>query len=284
MRKQFVLITGLSGSGKTVALHIFEDLNFFCVDNLPSLLLPSLIDFCSKKEIKQVAVVMDVRGGDFSEQLSSTTELIKKENFLFEILFLEAYDDILVRRYSETRRKHPLLPSGGILEGIQQEKKMLAQVREMAHKILDTSTYSPRRLREELTSLYTLPENGKPLKISIFSFGYKYGLPLDADLVFDVRFLPNPYYREELHNLTGNDPPVKKFVLSQPETQQFLNYILPFLEFALPHYEKDGKRHLKLAIGCTGGRHRSIAIANEIYDFLSKKEYPLILQHRDMEK
>lgn len=267
-----------------MALHIFEDLNFFCVDNLPSTLLRPLIDYCSNKKINSVAVVMDVRGGEFSESLSSTIEFIKKEKFIFEILFLEAHDDILVRRFSETRRKHPLLPSGGILEGIQQEKKMLSRVKEMAHKILDTSSYSPRRLREELTSLYTLPENGKPLKISIFSFGYKYGIPLDADLVIDVRFLPNPYYREELHHLTGNDLPVKKFVLSQPETKQFLSYILPFIEFALPQYERDGKRYLKLAIGCTGGRHRSIAIANEIYEFLSKKDYPLTLQHRDLQR
>lgn len=285
MPKRFLLITGLSGSGKTLALHLFEDLNFFCVDNLPAPLLPAFGDLCKRKEIKDVAVGMDVRGGgEFFSLLSSSIEEIKKHRFLFEILFLEANDEILIRRFSETRRKHPLSPSSGILEGIQEERKLLMEVRGMADKVIDTSTYSPRELRDELVSLYALPQDGKPLQISILSFGYKYGLPADADLVLDVRFLPNPYYQEELQDLTGNDKPVKEYVLKQPQTQTFLQYILPFLDFAVPQYEKEGKHHLKLAVGCTGGRHRSIVVANEIHRHLISGHHPARVQHRDIKR
>jgi UPF0042 nucleotide-binding protein len=284
MQKRFLLITGLSGSGKTLALHLLEDLNFFCVDNLPALLLPHFAELCSKKDPRDVAVVVDVRSGDFtSESLVPSINFVKGQNFLFEILFLEAKDEILVRRFSETRRKHPLSPSGGVLEGIAQERKLLLDLRGMADKILDTSSFSPRDLREEIASLYGDKNNGSPMQISVLSFGYKYGIPLDADLVFDVRFLPNPYYEEELQELTGNDPAVKEYVLKQPQTQKLLEKIFSFLDFVIPQYEKEGKHHLKLAVGCTGGRHRSIVIANEICRHLSTMNLSPRVQHRDIQ-
>jgi len=283
-KKQFVLITGLSGSGKTLALHLFEDLNYFCVDNLPAVLLPQFAEVCDKKGIKNIAVVIDIRGGEFFHQLSSSLELVKKRKFSFEVLYLESSDEVLVRRFSETRRKHPLSRSGRVLDGIQQERKRLYEVRGMAGKIIDTSSYTAAQLREELMALYFSPSSGKPLRISVLSFGYKYGIPLDADLVFDVRFLPNPYYQAKLQNLSGNDLPVKEFVLHQPDTKTFLDFLLPFLDFAIPQYEKEGKHHVTLAIGCTGGRHRSIVLANEVSRFLLKKRYPVRVQHRDVHR
>lgn len=284
MKKQFVLVTGLSGSGKTLALHLLEDLNFFCVDNLPAVLLPQFAEVCDTRQIRKIAVVIDIRGGEFFPQLASSLELVKRKKFSFEILYLEASDEILVRRFSETRRKHPLSPTGRVLEGIQQERKLLYELRGAADKIIDTSSSSAQQFREELMALYYPSQNGKPLEVSVLSFGYKYGLPLDADLVFDVRFLPNPYYQDDLQPLTGNDGAVQEYVLSQSQTREFLSHLFPFLEFSIPQYEKEGKHHLTIAIGCTGGRHRSIVLANEIYHFLSGKKYRVRVSHRDLSR
>lgn len=283
-KKKFILVTGLSGSGKTLALRVLEDLNYYCVDNLPAVLLPEFAQVCSKKGIQQIAVVIDIRGGEFFHQLSSSLNLVKKQKFAFEVLYLESGDEVLVRRFSETRRKHPLTPSARVLNGIQEERELLFELRGMADKIIDTSSYSPHELREELLDLYGSPKNGKPLEISLLSFGYKYGIPLDADLVFDVRFLPNPYYEDRLQNLSGNDPEVREYVIKQTQTKKFLSLLLPFLNFAIPQYEKEGKQHLTIAVGCTGGRHRSIVLANEIVQFLSKKDYAVRVQHRDVNR
>lgn len=284
MQKNFVLVTGLSGSGKTLVLHLFEDLNYYCVDNLPAVLLPQFAEICNKKGIGHIAVVIDIRGEEFLHQLSSSLERVKQQKFSLEIIYLEASDEILVRRFSETRRKHPLSQSGRVLNGIQKERKLLHELRGMAGKIIDTSSYSAQELRRELLVLYADPKNGKPLKVSLLSFGYKYGIPLDADLVFDVRFLPNPYYEKTLQNLSGNDKKVRDYVMKRSETKKFLSFLLPFLNFAIPQYEKEGKQHLTIAVGCTGGRHRSIVLANEILLFLSKKNYPIRVQHRDVNR
>lgn len=283
-KKKFILVTGLSGGGKTLALHLLEDLNYYCVDNLPAVLLPEFAEVCNKKGIRQIAVVIDIRGGEFFHQLDSSLRLVKRQKFSLEVLYLEASDEVLVRRFSETRRKHPLAPSGRVLDGIQEERELLFELRGMAGKMIDTSSYSPQELREELLELYSSSQNGKPLEISLLSFGYKYGIPLDADLVFDVRFLPNPYYEETLQNLSGNDKAVRDYVMKRAQTKRFLSFLFPFLNFVIPQYEKEGKQHLTIAVGCTGGRHRSIVLANEILRFLSRKNYPVRAQHRDVDR
>jgi len=284
MKKQFLIITGLSGSGKTLALHLFEDLNFFCVDNLPAVLLPQFAEVCSKKGIKHIAVVIDLRGEEFLNQLAPALENLKKQKLNPEILFLEAADEVLVRRFSETRRKHPLAPKGRVLDGIKKERKLLGDLRGMASKILTTTDYTPQELREELQSVFFTTKEGKPLSINLLSFGYKYGIPLDADLVFDVRFIPNPYYQKPLKNLTGTNQRVKEYVMEKPATKTFLEFLFPFLDFVIPQYVKEGKHHLTLAIGCTGGRHRSIVVANEIYKHLVSEHYPVRVTHRDINR
>lgn len=284
MKKQFFVITGLSGSGKTLALHLFEDRGFFAVDNLPAVLLPQFAEVCGKKGIQRIAVVVDLRGEEFLSQLPSALEAVKKKHFDLQILFFEAGDEALVRRFSETRRKHPLAVGGRILDGIKKERKLLRHLRGMAAKIINTSDYAAQELREELQSLYFTSKNGKPLSVSILSFGYKFGIPLDADLVFDVRFIANPYYEKSLKNLSGLNPRVKTFVLNKPPAKQFLSFVLPFLDFAIPQYVKEGKHHLTLAVGCTGGRHRSIVLANEIHRYLIKNKTPSRILHRDINR
>lgn len=284
MKKRFFVITGLSGSGKTLALHFFEDRGFFAVDNLPAVLLPQFAEVCGKKGIKKIAVVVDLRGGEFLNSLPSALAAVKKRHFDPEILFLEANDETLVRRFSETRRKHPLSPNGRILDGIKKERRLLRHLRGMSAKIINTSDYSSQELRKELQSLYFASKNGKALNVSILSFGYKFGIPLDADLVFDVRFIPNPYYEKPLKNLTGLNPRVKQFVLGKPAAKQFLDFVFPFLDYAVPEYVKEGKHHLTLAVGCTGGRHRSIVLADAIHKHLTETKTPSRILHRDIHK
>lgn len=280
----FVVITGLSGAGKTLALRCFEDMGYFCVDNLPAVLIPKFNELCRHSQVKKVAIVIDIRGGEFFNQLFSSLKTLQNKEISYEILFLEASDEALIRRYSETRRKHPLAPKGRILNGIKKERRKLREIKEASHKIINTTHLTPRQLKEEINASFITRKEGKLLDINVVSFGYKYGLPLDADLLFDVRFLPNPYYVQELQGYTGADEKVRNYVMKWPETGEFMQKLFSMLDFLIPHYINEGKAHLTIAIGCTGGKHRSIVLANELYAFLKKKkDYSVRVYHRDQQ-
>ncbi|MGL4773164.1 MAG: RNase adapter RapZ [Clostridium sp.] len=280
---RFVIVTGLSGAGKTEATRSLEDMGYFCVDNLPPKLIPKFAEACKGGQIEKVALVIDIRGGIFFDDLFESLLYLKKSEFKYEILFLDSSDEVLVKRFKEARRSHPLTPQGRVITGINEERKRLREVKDRADIIIDTSKYAIRDLREELNKNYGDGEEPqKELSINVLSFGFKYGIPVDADLVFDVRFIPNPFYIPELKQFSGVDLPVKKYVLEQEETIGFLNRLQDMLEFLIPHYIKEGKRQLIIAIGCTGGRHRSVAIANETYERLKSKNYKVGSEHRDI--
>ena len=277
-----VIITGLSGAGKTEAMKAFEDLGYFCVDNLPPVLIPKFAELCAQSggRINKIALVVDVRGRDFFKSVTSSLEFLEEAGFVYEILYLEAREDVLVRRFKESRRRHPLTPEGGILEGIREEKVMLHELKGKATMILDTTDLSVRQLRERIAKKFG-PTREESLLITLVSFGFRHGIPLDADLVFDVRFLPNPNYVDYLRELDGNSPEVAKYVLKWPVTNKFLAKARDFLAFLIPQYIKEGKSQLIIGIGCTGGRHRSVTIANQLADFLQAKGYQVTVNHRD---
>lgn len=280
----FLIITGLSGAGKTHALRSLEDLGYFCVDNLPPALLAKFAELYmeDKNHIKRVALGIDIRGGDFFDDIFLALAELDKQNCPYEILYLEASTEVLVKRFKETRRRHPLSNHGRLLEDIVLERKYLEEIRGIANKIIDTSEVAPNQLKTEINDLYG-PKNVKVrLHVSVVSFGYKYGMPLDADLVIDVRFLPNPYYVEHLRDQSGCDEEVRDYVLNSPTTTEFLAKYNDLLAFLLPHYVKEGKTHLVIAIGCTGGQHRSVTLANTISKMLAANQYNVIVRHRDM--
>ncbi len=282
----FLIITGLSGAGKTHALRALEDLGYFCIDNLPPALLAKFAELYmeDKTHIKRVALGIDVRGGDFFNDIFLALAELDKQNCPYEILYLEASTEVLIKRFKETRRRHPLSSHGRLLEDIVLERKYLEELRGIANKIIDTSEVTPNQLKTEINDLYG-PKNDKVrLHISVVSFGYKYGIPLDADLVIDVRFLPNPYYVKQLRDQSGCDTEVRDYVLSSPTTTEFLAKYNDLLTFLLPHYVKEGKTHLVIAIGCTGGQHRSVTLANSISKMLATHNYNVIVRHRDMLK
>ena len=280
---RFVIITGLSGAGKTQALNAMEDMGFFCIDNFPPALIPKLADlFYQSKNMDKIALGMDIRGGEFFEDIYASLDFLKKNNYDYEIIFLEASDEVLIKRFKETRRKHPLSIDGRIINGINEERKRLKEIRKMADSIIDTTNLTSAQLKQELSNIFLEGRKFKGIIISIMSFGYKYGIPLEADLVFDVRFLPNPFYIEELKNLTGNDDAVKEYVLKWDEAKEFITRLTDMIEFLLPYYIREGKSQLVIGIGCTGGKHRSVTIANTLYDLLKKDEYSVILDHRDI--
>lgn len=282
----FVIITGLSGAGKSTALKNFEDLGYFCVDNLPTTLIPKFAEICLqlKYKIKKVALGIDIREGDFLDDLFSSLEELGKMGFSHQILFLEASNSVLVRRYSETRRKHPLDKEGrSILEVIIKERKRLMGIKERADKIIDTTTLTPQEFKQAVFSSFREVPELDTMNVSLVAFGYKYGIPVDADLVIDTRFLPNPHYIEKLRPLTGNNPEVSRFVLKSFVTQKFLRKYSGLLKFLIPYYIREGKSYLTIAVGCTGGRHRSVIVVNELNKFLGKK-YPVKTQYRDIEK
>lgn len=284
---RFVIVTGLSGAGKTQAIRNLEDLGFFCVDNLPSTLIPKFAEACyqSDGKIDKIALVIDIRGGKFFDDLFQSLKRLKKQGDKYEILFLDASDEVLIKRFKESRRKHPLAPDGRILNGILMERNKLREVKDRADNIIDTSKLATRELREKITKIYA--EEGQletQLMITVLSFGFKYGIPMDSDLVFDVRFLPNPYYIPELKKYSGNDKPVSDYVMNFSETQQFVDKLEDMLEFLIPNYLKEGKRQLIISIGCTGGRHRSVTIANSIYEKLKENGYKVNIDHRDIEE
>jgi UPF0042 nucleotide-binding protein len=283
---QFLIITGLSGAGKSNAMKVFEDLGFFCVDNLPPALLPKFAELCLQSDgaVRRAAVAIDVRGGEFFADLFTALDHLEEMGFDYQIVFLDAADDVLVRRFEETRRKHPLAQAGGVLEGIQAERRQLQTVKEAADKIIDTSMSSVRELRSELVSTFVHGEQEKELAVSVISFGYKFGIPLDADLVFDVRFLPNPHYHEGLRPLAGNSVPVRRFVLEQDATKEFMTRLAGLMDYLLPQYVAEGKSHLTVALGCTGGKHRSVVLADELAKHLQTLGYRVRVRHRDMRK
>lgn len=279
-----VIITGLSGGGKTQALQSLEDMDFFCVDNLPPSLIEKFVELCiqSQEKISKAAVVCDLRGGEFFSSLNTALEDLKNEGYNYEILFLEASDDVLVNRYKESRRRHPVSPQGNLLEGITTERELLAELRGKADKIIDSSDLSVSQMRKKIKELFGKEYDPERMTVSLVSFGFKYGIPLDVDTLIDVRFLPNPYYVEELKQLTGRDPSVRDYVFSNSVTTEFMAKYFSLLEFILPYYLKEGKSHLILGIGCTGGQHRSVAIAEKTSQFLKERNYFCTVTHRDI--
>lgn len=282
---QMVIITGMSGAGKTVAMQSFEDLGFFCVDNLPPTLLPKFLELMkeSGNKMNKVALVMDLRGREFFEHLfKALDDLVETSWVTPQILFLDADDAALVRRYKETRRFHPLAPSGLPLEGIKSERELLEELKGRAQLIYNTSSMKPKELREKIIAEFSV--NKKEIfTVNVMSFGFKHGLPIDADLVFDVRFLPNPHYIDHMRPKTGLDEEVSTYVLKWNETNKFLEKVTELLSFMLPHYKREGKAQLVVAIGCTGGQHRSVALAEHIGHYF-EKDYNTRITHRDIER
>lgn len=284
---KLVIVTGMSGAGKTIALKILEDLGFYCVDNLPISLVDRFAELImeSSGDIRNVALGIDIRSGEELPRLSETLDKWSRDKIPYEILFLDASDQILIKRYKETRRKHPLSGAGRIDEGIIKERGRMRFLKEKADYIIDTSQLLTKELRRELEKIFVHDQHYQNLFITVLSFGFKYGIPADADLVFDVRFLPNPYYVEELRQHTGEEVPVQEYVKRGGTAEVFLGKIYDMLEFLIPNYVAEGKNQLVVAIGCTGGKHRSVTIAREIYNHLSaKEELGVKLEHRDIEK
>jgi len=282
----FVLLTGLSGAGKSQAAHVLEDLGFFCVDNLPPALIPRFAELVlhAQGKVPRAAVVVDVRSGEFFDALTDALEHLDSLGLAYRIVFLDASDAVLVRRFKETRRKHPLSGAGSVLEGIREERRRLQPLRERAHRILDTSNMSPAQLRDELRGVFGSPGPGVGLAVTVVSFGYKHGIPMDADLVFDTRFLPNPHYVEGLRPRSGLDPEVRAYVLDSPAGQAFWRRFLDMVLFLLPEFEREGKTDVTVAVGCTGGKHRSVAVAEELVRVLREQGYEVRVRHRDLHR
>jgi UPF0042 nucleotide-binding protein len=281
---RFLIVTGISGSGKTVVSHFLEDLGYYCVDNLPAKLIPSLVDLWLREEveIRKVALIVDIREPGFLSDFPAAVEEIKKR-IVPKIIFLEASDETLLKRFSETRRPHPLTKKKSVIEGIRLERKRLAPIKKMADDVFDTSSTNISELKELLTR--RLVRGRTPtMQIVVVSFGYKYGVPLDADLIFDTRFLPNPFYVDNLRDKTGKSPSVRAFVLHSAESREFRDRLFPFIDYLIPKFVAEGKSYLTIAIGCTGGKHRSVVIAEELRGYLSKRRYDIKVYHRDVFK
>jgi UPF0042 nucleotide-binding protein len=284
---KLVIITGMSGAGKTIAVQSLEDLGFFCVDNLPPVLIPKFAELIEQSQgrIGKVALVIDLRGREFFTAVSEALHYIKNNYTLtYEILYLDATDSVLVQRYKESRRRHPLAPNGAPLEGIRQERVLLEELKGLATQVIDTSNLKPADLKERIAARFTDAENNA-LSLNIISFGFKYGIPIDADLIFDVRFLPNPHYVDHLRPNTGKDPEVYDYVMKWSETQTFLAKLLDLLNFLIPQYRKEGKSQVVVGIGCTGGKHRSVAIAEYLGKAFGGGETESVrVSHRDAER
>ena len=283
---RFVIVTGMSGAGKSTALKNLEDFGYFCVDNLPVELIPRFaeIAYDAGTDVNNVAIGVDIRSGDIIERLAGYLDDLKTQGYPYEILFLDASDDVIVKRYKETRRSHPLARSGRVESGIRKERQKIGFLRERASYIIDTSNLLTRECRSELEKIFVENQDYNNFIITIVSFGFKYGIPMDADLVFDVRFLPNPYYVPELKALTGNEKPVQDFVMKAPEAGEFLSKLVDLMKFLIPNYIKEGKNQLVIGIGCTGGKHRSVTMANGLYRSLSAEYNSVRIEHRDIEK
>lgn len=284
---RMVIVTGMSGAGKSTALKMLEDAGYFCIDNLPIPLVLKLGELLEEtgEGVSRVALGLDIRSGKNFAEMEQVLVELDEAKFPYEILFLDADDDVLVKRYKETRRAHPLAKNDRVNQGIFEERRKLGFLKERADYILDTSRLLTRELKQELKNIFVSDKEFRNLYITVLSFGFKYGIPNDADLVFDVRFLPNPYYVEELRPLSGNDKPVRDYVMQNGTADQFLEKLKDMVEFLIPNYIMEGKHQLVIAIGCTGGKHRSVTLANALYEELKEEEhYGVKIEHRDMEK
>ena len=284
---RIVIVTGISGAGKSTALKMLEDAGYFCVDNLPVPLLPKFMEMLilPGSEYTKVGLGIDIRSSQKFGQLRETLETLRTKDVKFEILFLDASDEALIKRYKETRRSHPLAGDGRVDKGIDEERRRTIFLKQQADYIIDTSQMLTRELRSEILKIFVENKNYKNLYVTILSFGFKYGIPGDADLVFDVRFLPNPYYIQDLRPMSGNDAPVRDYVMSSETARKFLDKLVDMVQFLIPNYVAEGKNQLVIGIGCTGGKHRSVTLANALYYALEQEEgYGLKIEHRDIEK
>ncbi|TCL36185.1 UPF0042 nucleotide-binding protein [Anaerospora hongkongensis] len=281
---RLVIITGMSGAGKTQVVRAMEDMGYFCVDNLPPMLIPKFAELCAQSggRVSRIALVVDIRGGEFFDTLIQALEELEKQGYLYEILFLEASDETLIRRYKETRRRHPMSPHGRLSEGINRERDRLEHIRGRATRIIDTSDLSTPQLRDKIATFFAGELEQERMTVTVVSFGFKYGIPLDADMVFDVRFLPNPFYVESLRKKSGQVQEVGDYIWKWPVTQQFMEKLGGLIDFLVPNYVKEGKSQLIIAIGCTGGLHRSVFVASRIYEGLRNKGYKVNVEHRDI--
>jgi len=282
---RIIIISGLSGSGKSTALKTLEDLGFFCVDNLPVLLLPKFIELCqgSIHDVSKIGLVMDVREREFLGEYPRMLGLLKAEGYHIELIFLECSDELLIQRFSETRRQHPLSDEGSVAEGIQAEREKLAELKALADKIIDTSELTVHQLRMLLEDYFQQLAT-RSMHITFMSFGFKYGVPHDIDMLFDVRFLPNPYFVSELKDLDGTDQRVADYVLRSAETRVYMEKLQDFISFQIPLFEREGKTYLTIAIGCTGGRHRSVVIADYLRQVFPRETHDVYITHRDLKK
>lgn len=283
---RILIITGLSGSGKSTAVRALEDEGFFCLDNLPVALIPTFIELVekSKETVRDVALVMDIRGLDFLKGCEKVLQELREADHTVEIVFFDATDEVLIRRFSETRRRHPVPESGSVPEGIRIEREQLAGLRRLATTVIDTSELNVHQLKELVIARIRGEQGAREMTVHLQSFGYRFGIPLDSDLVMDVRFLPNPHFVPELKPFTGLDPEVKQYVLEKPETRLFLDKFLDFLGFLLDGYRREGKSYLTVSVGCTGGKHRSVVMVEELRDFFEGKKVKVKVTHRDAEK
>jgi len=282
---RFVIVTGMSGAGKLTAQKMLEDLGYYCVDNLPIPLISKFVELILEpnREITKVVLGIDVRADQSFDEVQSALDELKKKNFPYEILFMDSSDETLQKRYKESRRMHPLSPDGRVIDGIKKERAILKKIKSESDYVIDTSKLLTRELKAELENIFVKNESYNSLMVNILSFGFKYGLPSDVDLVFDVRFLPNPYYIDELKEKSGNDKEVRDYVMSFEESRIFLEKLNDMLLFLIPNYVKEGKNQLVIGIGCTGGRHRSVTLANELYAKLKDQgTFGLKIEHRDL--
>ena len=282
-----IIISGLSGSGKSTAMRALEDSGFYCIDNLPTTLIPTFIELCqhSTRGLSKVAIVVDIRGKEFLEGFRKVAQDLRNEGHEVRILFLESADEVLIRRYSETRRSHPVEKERGLSlpEAVKEERGEMAFLREIADEVIDTSTLNVHQLRDIILERL-LPTTTRRMKITLLSFGYSYGIPTEADIVMDVRLLPNPFFVSELRGLTGKDAQVRDYVLKQGETTPFLERFSEMITYLIPLYEKEGKSYLTIAIGCTGGKHRSVVITERMAEMLSQRDQSITVRHRDVER
>lgn len=285
-RLPIIVITGLSGSGKTTVMKVMEDLGFFCLDNMPIILLPKFLELriSSSSEISKVAVVIDIRGRDFLEAAPRMIRDLRQQGFSIEVLFLDCEDEVLLRRFSETRRSHPLGKDRPLVEGIREERKHLEELRAMSDQVIDTSPYTVHQLKDVIARLFEVPSARRRLHIFLQSFGFRHGVPANTDVVMDVRFLPNPYFIDVLKDRTGEDSEVASYVLDRGESQEFLGRFQELIAWLLPLYEKEGKSYLTISIGCTGGHHRSVAIVGRLRVFFEGLQYAVTVHHRDIHK